>query len=841
MADPGPVRRKPRKKSPKNRQRRAGERRAKQRREYGRRQSDIEVQARLERLVHERTDALARNEAVLQVMFKQSPLMQGLLTPGGILLDANDLGISGCGYRPEEVLGKPFWDGPWWAPSADAREFVRSACRAAAGGKRVRSPTPYWVRNARGLEQRQADFMATPVLTSDGELLGLCVASIDVTDTHKAASALRESEARFRAVAQSVPNVLWSATPDGDLDFVAERAQDVFGLAPADLILSGWLALLEPEHHAATNERWAQSLASGAPYENNLHLRVADGSHRWFRALARATRDAEGRITGWVGSVTDIEELARAQKVAEDAARAKSQFLANMSHEIRTPMNAIIGMTTLLGDSTLTGEQAESVEVVRRSGEHLLAVINDVLDYSKIEAGRLDLEQEPFSLRDCIEVALDLVAGAAHGKHVEIGYLMQSGTPEALKGDIGRLRQVLVNLLSNAVKFTPSGGQVAVEARLLSQQGNEREVEIAVRDTGIGMDEATQQRLFQAFVQADSSTTRRFGGTGLGLSISRRLVELMGGAIAVESVPGAGSTFRFSVRLKAAPRTRRPPASGPVPALKGRRVLVVGDSEINRRILGHCLATWGMVAVSTPSPLDAIERLRGGEEFDLALLDVDLPDRGGLRLARSLRELRELRDAKRLPFVMLGVGPPEGPSKKLIDHALLKPIKPARLLEVITEVLLSRTRRNRPGRPGRKAGLRAVLPKSLGIEHPLRILIVEDNSVNQRVAQMLLQRMGYDADVAANGQEAVEAVLRQPYDLVFMDVQMPVMDGLEATRELCRRLATGQRPRIIGLSANVLEAERKAGLAAGMDDYLPKPFAPEKLVQLLRSAPRRNA
>ena len=516
------------------------------------------------------------------------------------------------------------------------------------------------------------------------------------------------------------------------------------------------------------------------------------------------------------------KSLAQAHDEAVAAGVAKSNFLANMSHEIRTPMNAIIGMTSVLLESGQTPEQREWTEIIRSSSDHLLTIINDILDFSKIEAGKVDLEMHPFSLRDCIESVLDLVAVTASRKNVEIGYLMALEVPDALRGDVGRLRQVLLNLVSNAVKFTPAKGEVLVKVQARPLQ-DRHEIEFSVIDSGIGMTPEQQDKLFKPFSQADSSTTRTHGGTGLGLSISKRLAELMGGRIWVQSELGKGSTFAFTIETAAAEVGKLPGT-----LLAGRRVLIVDDIEVNRRILLHYCSNWGMQARVTGDGAEALDWVRRGERFDIALLDNQMPGMDGRELAIALRALRTEAE---LPIVMVSSAAVAGMEPGVVSGAFLKPIKQSRVFDVVQSVLLKTGR-------ARIEEVKSELPKNLGREHPLRILVAEDNAVNQKVAKLLLERLGYHADFAANGQEALEAVERQPYDVIFMDVQMPVMDGLAATRELCRRMGRGQRPRIVALTANALQDDRHLAEQAGMDDYIAKPVTPESLVAALRRCVR---
>jgi CheY-like chemotaxis protein len=451
-------------------------------------------------------------------------------------------------------------------------------------------------------------------------------------------------------------------------------------------------------------------------------------------------------------------------------------------------------------------------------------VINDILDFSKIEAGRLDLDRQPFDLRESVESALELVARDAAEKSLDLAYLLRPGTPEALVGDAARLRQILLNLLNNAVKFTEQGEVVlTVEAEPLGDAGesgrSRYRVHFAVADTGIGIPEERLAALFESFSQVDASTTRRYGGTGLGLAISRRLSELMGGRMWVESRPSEGSTFHFTLEANAAPHPERAyERAGDVP-LAGRRVLILDDNATNRDILRWQTAAWGMTARDTGSPAEALEWVRRGDPFDVAILDMQMPDMDGAAVAR---EIRPLRDADRLPLILLtSLGWRDDEADEALFAArLTKPIRPSQLYDVLLQVLKA----GAPPRVAEEAPRAAPEAEAL----PLRILVAEDNPVNRQLALLLLEKMGYDADVAVNGAEAVEAVERDGYDVVLMDVQMPEMDGLEATRAIHERLAE-RRPHIIAATANAMEDERQRCLAAGMDDYLSKPIRMEEL------------
>jgi CheY-like chemotaxis protein/HPt (histidine-containing phosphotransfer) domain-containing protein len=532
------------------------------------------------------------------------------------------------------------------------------------------------------------------------------------------------------------------------------------------------------------------------------------------------------------------EGLTEAVRAAEANSLAKSEFLAAMSHEIRTPMNGVIAMTSLLMETQMSLDQRSYLETIQNSSESLLTIINDILDFSKIEAGKMELERRPFDLRTTIEESLDLLAPRTMDKQVDLVYEVADQIPGLIAGDAQRVRQVLVNLLANAVKFTEKG-DVFVKVEMMAAPPEELpnpgaiRLHFLVRDTGIGIPPDRLVRLFRAFTQADVSTARMYGGTGLGLAISRRLVELMGGRLWAESVPGQGSTFHFTANVGRVPDAPPPAHAGRLARLADLRILILDDNATSRDMLFEQCRRWGMQPRAVESAAQALELLNARVEFDLALIDLHLPGMDGLAVAA---EIQKLPAATMLPMVLLT---PLGKKKRsseevhvVFAHAVHKPVKPAQLSSALERALLS------PRSPAHSPEP-AKSEKKLAELIPLRVLLVDDNAINQKVAVRILQQYGYQPEVAANGRDALEKLDRQPFDFIFMDVMMPEMDGLEATRLLRKRQMIGgysnyqSRIIIVAMTAHAMQGDREKCIAAGMDDYLAKPVRPKDVRDML--------
>ncbi|MGD8895220.1 MAG: response regulator [Acidobacteriota bacterium] len=667
------------------------------------------------------------------------------------------------------------------------------------------------------------------VATEDGRFTGLLAVARDITDRKLVEQALEREREQLRQIVTHAPVAM--AMLDREGRHVAHSERWLRYVAAEDPSVVGrTLRELWPDMPARYDHVLTRALSGEVVSEPEDALERADGSKVWLRWTVHPWRDAHGAVGGVVLAAQSIDLLVRARQAAVEASRLKSEFVANMSHEIRTPMNGIIGMTRLLLDTDLTTDQREFADVIDGSGRALLEIINDILDFSKIEAGRIDLEIVDFDLRRAVREVLGSFAEAAQARGLELLCLIRHDVPSALRGDPGRLRQVLTNLVGNAVKFTEKG-EVVLRVTLASSVEDAAVVRFEVRDTGIGIEPELRPRLFESFVQADGSTTRRYGGTGLGLAISRRLVQLMGSDIEVESRVGEGSVFSFAVRFERQPRAATT-LSTPPTRLAGRRVLVVDDNATNRQILRQQLGHWGLRVTAVEGGLEALAVLRdgaaSGQRHDLAILDMKMPGMDGLSLARAIKSDEALESVRLVLLTSIGQrGHGAEASRIGISAYLTKPVDEADLYDCLVEVLTRGTRRA-PSLVTRHS-LREARPQK-----GARVLVAEDNEVNQKVAVRLLEKQGYRVEVADNGREALEACQRSVYDAVLMDGQMPGMDGFEATRRIREEEGEERHTPIIAMTASAMKGDRERCLEAGMDDYVAKPVTPESLDAVLK-------
>jgi len=671
----------------------------------------------------------------------------------------------------------------------------------------------------------------------DSIFQGVVVNYRDVTERKSTEEALHKIEARDQAFLNAIPDLMLGISKEGKyIDFLGAHTK-AGQESSRSRIFSGesvYEALPMQVAQGMMNAV-AQSLDTGKTQIFDYQLSLEDGVHDYE---ARIVVSGEDEVLSIIRDITKRKQLEReliaAREEALEGARIKAHFLAKMSHEIRTPMNAVIGMSGLLLDTELTAEQREYAETVRYSGEALLIVINDILDFSKIEAGKLEVEIIDFDLSRAVEDVTAFLAEHAGSKGLELGCLVYRNVPKMLRGDPGRICQILINMLNNAIKFTQEG-DVTLSVKLLEETEYQAVVYFEVKDTGIGISPAEQTRLFKPFSQADSSTTRRYGGTGLGLAISKQLVDLMGGKIGVESVPGEGATFWFTLLLEK--------QSAPIPlpsnemVLKGLRVLVVDDNATNRKILTHQLTYWEMHYDEAESAFQALERLQTSKlPYDLVILDLMMPDREGVRLMHLIKADPALNE---IPLVVLASfrerGDLEVVKQTGIATYLTKPVRPSQLLKALLQSL------GHTSAPGSHAALpitpspAEVSPKKLGKPSAQSlILVAEDNVINQRVAVRQLDKLGYRCDVVANGLEVLEALAHTPYALVLMDCHMPEMDGFETTAEIRRREGADRHTIIVAITASAMHGERENCLRVGMNDFIAKPVKLEELTTVLK-------
>jgi PAS domain S-box-containing protein len=757
---------------------------------------------------------LQRQKQYYELLLDNSPTAIVTLDADGRVASWNPAAERLFGYAREEALGHHIND--LVANSDELRAEAAALDRKAVEGEQARVITR---RTRKDGSLVDVEVLAAPIVVG-GELEGWYAIYHDISE-------LQRQRRSLESILENSPTAIVALGLDATVRGWNPAAEKLFGYAREEALGRSIDDLVANTHELREEGERLNRLAAVG---DEIHLFTKrtrkDGTLVDVEVLVAPVVVA-GEIQGFFALYHDISELVRARQEADTANRAKSAFLATMSHEIRTPMNAVIGMSGLLLETELTREQREFAQVIGTSGDALLAIIDDILDFSKIEAGKLELESHPFELRACLESALDVVAPRAAEKGLDLAYLFGPEVPRAIVSDPTRLRQILINLLSNAVKFTEAGEVVVSLSSQPLEEGRHR-LHFSVRDTGVGIPPERMDRLFQSFSQVDASTTRRYGGTGLGLAISRRLAEMLGGTLWAESEPGQGSTFHVTLVAEAAPALPEGFEEGSQPELVGKRLLVVDDNATNRNILVRYAESWGLLPRATASPREALAWVRRGDPFDLALLDMQMPEMDGVALARALRRERDARSLQLVLLTSLGRRAEDGPTAVAFAAQLAKPIKASRLYETLVGVLAVRP----AGVPAP-----AAAPGPAAASPSLRILVAEDNEVNRKLALALLARMGHAADVAPNGLEAVAALERERYDVVLMDVEMPEMDGLEATRQIRARWPGERGPRVIAMTAKAMQGDREVCLEAGMDDYLAKPIRREELAAALaRSA-----
>ncbi len=659
---------------------------------------------------------------------------------------------------------------------------------------------------------------------------------------------LRESEARFRTLSVSSPIGIFETDGHGRAIYTNRRWQEIFGLTLEQSLEDGWADSLHQEDRQPIIDGWHAAASRAEPFDREFRLTLPGGGERWVHSRAASLHDESGAVTGFVGTVEDITrnkfdeaELIRAREAALSTARLKSEFLANMSHEIRTPLNGVIGMTELTLETELTREQREYLETARTSADCLLSVIEDILDFSKIEAGKLELDPTPTDLRRAVNTTLKTLALRAEKQGLELVSHIRPNVPEVVLIDAGRVRQVLLNLVGNALKFT-TNGEVVVGIELDSIVDDVAVLHVCVADTGIGIPVDKQAAIFESFTQADMSTTRRFGGTGLGLAISARLVAMMGGRIWVESEPERGSRFHFTIEARVADCGSSDADGGPPTRdVKGLRVLIVDDNGTNRHVLVEMLNHWQMLPTAVEDGLTALTRLAAaaaaGDPFELVVLDCHMPGLDGFDVASRIRESADLAPVTLMMLTSSGQVGDSARCRQLgMAGYMVKPVAQAELIDAIRAALPATGATANPVSSQAPAAIPGTIAQAAaaGGRRGLRILVAEDNAVNQLVAVRLLEKLGHLPVVAENGVVVLQIMERETFDLVLMDVQMPIMGGFEATTAIREReRGSGRHVPILGLTAHAMKSELDRCLEVGMDAVVTKPIKVPDLVTAL--------
>jgi len=765
--------------------------------------------------------ALRQSEELFRTISAASPV-------GIFLMDAerkcrfvNERWVEMTGISIEEASG----DGWRRAIHPDDRAVVSERWVAQVQkGELYRSSHRYLSVSGNVVE---VESLARPLFDSVGAVQGYVGVVQDVTNRKASEERLRRSEEMFRSLCELAPTGIVLLDPAGKVTYTNGAWLEMTGLTQEECLSDGWRMVIHSDDLDRVRKTRASAIERGQDYSMSYRLQNKERGVVFVDTIAHSIKGKQGEHIGYVAVIQDVtthqlaaEALRRAKEAAEAANKAKGDFLANMSHEIRTPMNGIIGMTELALDTQLSSEQRSYLCMVKSSADALLGIINDILDFSKIEAGKMALEKAAFSLPTCIEEALRPLAVRANQKSLELSWALDDGIPEYLKGDATRLRQVLINLAGNAVKFTNEGA-VSVRVRRLPAPSGKIQLEFIVEDTGIGIPPKKHKEIFDAFSQADTSTTRQFGGTGLGLSISAQLVKLMGGEIWLESKSGIGTKFFFTVLLNVAASDEIPPLPQR-PDLKGSRALVVDDNELNLLLLEHLLPMWGLEITLADSGDAALQHFgksqAGPAPFSVVLMDKNMPRMDGLE---TIELLRRMPGGDSVPVLLLTSSPVaedvQDQERLRIFKRISKPILRSELREALQAAL-------DVSASAAKSSAGSLIPRA---RESLRILLAEDNAVNQKLASRLLEKMGHSVLVTANGKEALQRFSESDFDLILMDIQMPEMGGMEATETIRNReQATGRRIPIVAMTAHAMKGDREKCLAGGMDGYVSKPIRP---------------
>jgi PAS domain S-box-containing protein len=779
-------------------------------------------------------NSLRERTSFLDTLVASNPIAIIVHDRNGRVELANPAFLSLFGYTKEDALGTPILD--LIATPEMRKEVERNQGETLS--RRAVHKTAQRMRHDGQLVD--VEIYGVPLLVEE-EIRGGLVLYQDIRAHVMAQKELRKSEEQFRTLSEAAPVGIFRADANGQILYVNNRLAEMTGRPAEEVLSNGWITAIHPDDRAQAASVWKTGTGMGMELKDEYRFLTPEGHVNWVECESRAMHAPDGTLLGYVGVIEDVTKrraaeyrLLVAKEAAEAANQAKSEFLANMSHEIRTPLNGVMGMTDLALDTKLTPEQREYMETVKLSADSLLIVINDILDFSKIEAGRIDLEAVDFNLRDCMEETLKTLAVRADEKGLELLCEIAPEVPEVVRGDSSRVRQVLVNLVGNAIKFTGEG-EVALKVQADGESGEDRVLHFSVSDTGIGIPPEKQGLIFDPFTQADNSTTRKYGGTGLGLAISTRLVEMMGGRIWVESQVGRGTQFHFTARLGAADaKAIKVGSIAPPEILRGVKVLVVDDNQTNRRILAGMLKRWDMKSTSAEGGEEALAQLsaarEAGEPYALILTDMHMPKMDGFTLVERIRQRPELSTATIMMLTSAGHRGDAARCRELgVAAYLLKPIRQSELREAIARVLGAREQDGAIPLITRYSLHDARDPRAF-----LRVLLAEDNAVNQRLATRLLEKRGHHVTVAANGLEVLDALTKESYDLVLMDVQMPEMDGIEATAAIRKKEKGSEiHQAVIALTAHAMKGDRERCLAAGMDGYLSKPIRPPELDELL--------